>query len=129
MKQEIKNLICKGYLGKYINAYKKEKVPPTRSEHISKLNNLLIEKMVYMILGLSHHWVARRQDDEPSSKSHQIEPITSQNIIAFSDKDIKGVQTLYNDVVVVSTTIAKHDIKRIIVDNRNSVDLLLYDAF
>lgn len=58
-----------------------------------------------------------------------MELTTSQNVITFSDEDVKEIQTLNNDVVVIFMIIAKHNVKTIIVGNGNSADLLFYDAF
>lgn len=52
LKQEFENLIHKGYLGKYINAQRKEEVPLARFEHRVELDNLSIEETVNVISGL-----------------------------------------------------------------------------
>lgn len=67
-------------------------------------------------------------------KSHQTRCIRQSwpllNVgVTFSNEDIKEVQTPYNDAVVVSIMVAKHDIKRILVDNESFANILIYDAF
>lgn len=59
----------------------------------------------------------------PSPKRKQPEDIIS------SDEDLKEVWTPHNDDVVASLTIAKHYIKRILIDNGGFVDVLFYTAY
>ena len=49
--------------------------------------------------------------------------------ITFTEEDAQGVQFSHNDVVVVSLNIANYDVRRILVDNGSSADILFYDAF
>ena len=51
------------------------------------------------------------------------------NIILFSDDGVTEVQTPHNNAIVISMTITKYDVKRILVDNRSSADVLFYDIF
>lgn len=50
-------------------------------------------------------------------------------IITFSGIYAEGIQTSYEDAIVVSLTIVNYDIKRILVDNGSFVDIIFYDAF
>ena len=50
-------------------------------------------------------------------------------MLFFFKNDLKGIQTPHNDAVVVSMIIAKYDVKRVLVDNKSSTDILFYDAF
>ena len=59
-------------------------------------------------------------EGESTKRPHQ------DNIIIFIDEDARGIQTLHDDVVVVSTIIANYDVKRILVDNGSSVNVLFY---
>ena len=52
----------------------------------------------------------------------------SQDAIAFTDGDMIGVQNANNEPIVVSMTIAKHPVKRILIDSGSSTDVLFYDA-
>ena len=53
----------------------------------------------------------------------------SDGVISFFNVNAEGVQTPHDDAIVVSMTIANYDVKRILVDNGSSVDILFYDAF
>ena len=54
---------------------------------------------------------------------------TVDDVITFSENDLQGVQASHNDAVVVSSTIAKYDVKRILVDNGSSTNVLFYAVF
>ena len=54
---------------------------------------------------------------------------TVDDVITFSESDLQGVQTPHDDAVVVSSTIAKYDVKRILVDNGSSTNVLFYAVF
>ena len=49
--------------------------------------------------------------------------------ITFTKEDAQGVQFSHDNAVVVSLNIANYDIRRILVDNGSSADILFYDAF
>ena len=75
-------------------------------------------------------------DGLPSSNtsSNQLEEFPSkrprtEDIIAFADDDLQNVQVPHTYPVVISLIIANHDVKRILVDNGSSADILYYDAF
>lgn len=79
-----------------------------------------------MILGLSHDWGARRQEEEPPSRKHQVKLGIPENVITFSDNNVKGIQVPHHDPVIISTIIAKHNVKKNLVNNRSSADLLFF---
>ena len=54
---------------------------------------------------------------------------TIDDVITFFENDLQGVQTPHDDEVVVSSTIAKYDVKRILVDNGSSTNVLFYAIF
>ena len=47
----------------------------------------------------------------------------------FSDDDVTGVQTPHNDAIIIFMIIAKYDVKRILMDNESSADVLFYGIF
>ena len=49
--------------------------------------------------------------------------------ITFTDKDARGIQTFHDDAVVISLIIANYDVKRVLVDNGSSANMLFYEAF
>ena len=62
------------------------------------------------------------------AKSQSKRPRT-EDVIAFAAADLQNVQVPHADPVVISLTIVNHDVKRILVDNGSSTDILYYDAF
>ena len=44
-------------------------------------------------------------------------------------KDVQKIQTLHNDAVVVLTMIANYDVKKILMDNESSTNILFYSIF
>lgn len=51
------------------------------------------------------------------------------SVIFFSNMDLARIQNLYDDAIIISMIIANHDVKKILVDNVSSADVLFYDAF
>lgn len=49
--------------------------------------------------------------------------------IAFTGEDFKAVHHPHNGALVVSMTVANYNVRRILVDNGNSADILYWDAF
>ena len=50
-------------------------------------------------------------------------------LITLIEKNAQGTQFPHNDVVVVNLNIANYDVRRILIDNGSSTDILFYDAF
>lgn len=51
------------------------------------------------------------------------------NIISFSDRDLVGIQNLYDDAILISMIIAKDDVKKILGNSGSSIDVLFYNVF
>ena len=64
------------------------------------------------------------QLEESLSKRPRIE-----DVIAFTDDGLQNVQVSHVDSIVILLTIVNYDLKRILVDNGSSTDILYYDAF
>ena len=123
LKDEIEVLIRWGYLGKYLRD------PPTQPsadrwpqlQTEEAVNNQLTVGVINMI---SRRLSCRATSKEESAKQRRLN-----NVITFLKEDVRRIQTLHDDVIVVSTTIANYDVKRILVDNESSSDLLFYSTF
>ena len=63
-------------------------------------------------------------EDDSALKKPQMS-----NIISFFDDDLQGVQVSHDDLVVISAIIVNYNVRRILVDNGISTEVLLYDAF
>ncbi|XP_058218293.1 uncharacterized protein LOC131329220 [Rhododendron vialii] len=62
---------------------------------------------------------AKRKWEDPSLNS----PIT------FTSEDLKGVQLSHMDALVVTITIDKSMVQRVLVDQRSSIDVIFYSTF
>lgn len=52
-----------------------------------------------------------------------------EHVIHFSDWDLVGFHNPNNNAVVMSITMTKHDIKKILVDSGSLANILFYDSF
>ncbi|XP_028106180.1 uncharacterized protein LOC114305308, partial [Camellia sinensis] len=51
------------------------------------------------------------------------------DILTFSSKDMERIQTPHNDALVVTLRVKDFDIKRILINQGSSVEIMYYDAF
>ncbi|XP_028057641.1 uncharacterized protein LOC114261566 [Camellia sinensis] len=63
---------------------------------------------------------------QPAVKNGKTE---IKDILTFSSKDLDRIQTPYNDALVMTLRIKDFDIKRILIDQGSSVEIIYYDAF
>ena len=114
---EIKILVHRDYLDKYVRPTKIEEYKPP-AEGTSDDHNRSTADVINMISDVLSN------TDDLSLKKQRIE-----DIILFTKNDVKGIQISQNDVVVVSMMIVKYDVKRVLIDNESSTDVLFYDVF
>ncbi|KAK3016860.1 hypothetical protein RJ639_005981 [Escallonia herrerae] len=62
----------------------------------------------------------------PSTKKQKKEPAQT---ISFSDDDVGDTRIPHDDPLVVTLRVGNFDVKRILVDNGSSADVLFYEAF
>ncbi|KAK3036041.1 hypothetical protein RJ639_030742 [Escallonia herrerae] len=60
------------------------------------------------------------------NKKQKTEPVAT---ITFSDKDSKGIKTPHDDPLVITIKAGNFDVKRVLVNNGSSAEVLFYDAF
>ncbi|XP_028086715.1 uncharacterized protein LOC114287535 [Camellia sinensis] len=51
------------------------------------------------------------------------------DVISFSSRDLDRIQTPHNDALVVTLRVKDFDIRRILIDQDSSVEIMYYDAF
>ncbi|XP_028117727.1 uncharacterized protein LOC114315307 [Camellia sinensis] len=51
------------------------------------------------------------------------------DIMTFSSNDLERIQTPHNDTLVVTFRVKDFDIRRILIDQESSVEIMYYDAF
>ncbi|KAK3000664.1 hypothetical protein RJ639_020673 [Escallonia herrerae] len=49
--------------------------------------------------------------------------------VTFSDKDSKDIQTPHDDPLVITVRAGNFDVKRVLIDNGSSAEILFFDAF
>ncbi|KAK3025595.1 hypothetical protein RJ639_042634 [Escallonia herrerae] len=62
----------------------------------------------------------------PSTKKQKVNPAPT---ISFSDEDVGDTKTPHDDPLVVTLRVGNFDMKRILVDNWSSAEVLFYEAF
>ncbi|KAK6117276.1 hypothetical protein DH2020_048987 [Rehmannia glutinosa] len=107
LKNEIEDLIRRGYLGSFV-ANNRGSPPPKERNPRERSPNMPNQR------GRKDARGKRPQTDES---------------IRFTDEDLEGILTPHDDPMVVSLTIANYEVKRVLVDNGSSIDILFYDAF
>ncbi|GFZ17254.1 hypothetical protein Acr_26g0005240 [Actinidia rufa] len=107
LKEQIADLIKRGYLRKYVT----DRPPPNsleRRKRHARSAFRLVEEEIY---NLSSPCVG----DQP--------PIT------FSSDDLRGLHLPHDDALVVSAVIANFNVQRILIDSGSSTDILFISAF
>ena len=123
-------LICQGKLVQYIN----ECLPHDDECHVTasppphpKTNRPFVGVIHTIIGGCSRPLV------EAESSSREIATVLAKwwksDVIIFTDEDVRGIQIPHDDAMVTFLIIANHDVKRVLVDNEGSTDVLFYEAF
>ena len=54
---------------------------------------------------------------------------TDEPTITFTDEDVERIHHPHDDAIVITLLIANYTIRRVLVDNESSVDILYYPAF
>ncbi|KAK3010068.1 hypothetical protein RJ639_012640 [Escallonia herrerae] len=68
-----------------------------------------------------------RQQTPPAMKER--EDREENTAITFSDEDLKDVKTPHDDPLVITIKAGNFDVKRVLIDNRSSTEVLFYNAF
>ncbi|GAV71739.1 hypothetical protein CFOL_v3_15229, partial [Cephalotus follicularis] len=101
LKNQIEDLIRKGHLRKYVD----RDAPQGRRE--------------------------QRRDEAPrqQEEQQQQQPRGDEEVISFSEVDYEGVRLPHDDPVVVTLLVELFTMKRILIDNGSSADILYKHAF
>lgn len=63
---------------------------------------------------------------QPAIKGGKTE---EKNVLSFSSRDLERIQTPHNDALVVTLRVRDFDVKRILIDQDSSVEIMYYAAF
>ncbi|KAK3021996.1 hypothetical protein RJ639_045650 [Escallonia herrerae] len=63
---------------------------------------------------------------KPPNKKSETVPVAA---ITFSDEDSKDIKTPHDDPLVITVRAGNFDVKRVLIDNGSSAEILFYNAF
>ncbi|GFY91075.1 hypothetical protein Acr_07g0012710 [Actinidia rufa] len=135
LKEQISNLIKKGYLRKYV-----ADCPPPNSPERRYGNNRPTTGDIQVIHGVirsgrctssSRKRHVRNAHNRAEEEIYNLSsPFVDTHLpITFNNDDLKGLHLPHDDALVVSAVITNFNIQRILVDNGSSADMLFVSAF
>ncbi|GFZ03474.1 hypothetical protein Acr_16g0000980 [Actinidia rufa] len=134
LKEQIADLIKRGYLRKYVAAR-----PPPNSPERRYGDNRPTAGDIQTIHGgfgsggystssrKRHARSAHRPAEEEVYNLSSF--VVDQTPITFSNDDLRGLHLPHDDALVVSAVIANFNVQRILIDNGSSADILFISAF
>ncbi|KAK2999689.1 hypothetical protein RJ639_023941 [Escallonia herrerae] len=134
LKRAIEALIKRGHLRGYINRRneKREATPLAEREEVQENAGVINTISGGIAAGGSSGQGRKAYAREvfttvgPSTKKQKIEPTPT---ISFSDDDVGDTRIPHDDPLVVTLRVGNFDMKRILVDNGSSAEVLFYEAF
>ncbi|XP_028095260.1 uncharacterized protein LOC114295248 [Camellia sinensis] len=140
LKQHFEELVAAGHLVQYIDVGMKV-VPSGQAEPnglaaldvapqgvINVIHGIIEPARVCELRGMIKKAEHMREvlSVQPTVKKGKTE---EKDIISFSSKDLERIQMPHNDALVVTLRVKGFDIKRILIDQGSSVEIMYYDAF
>ncbi|XP_073117756.1 uncharacterized protein [Elaeis guineensis] len=122
LKDEIEALIRRGYLDKF------RRNPPTRSVADRRPPPTEEATTNQPMVGVIN-MISKRLGPRTSAEGEPMKKLRPDDVITFTEEDVRGIQTLHDNAVVISATIANYDVKKNFVDNGSSTNILFYSTF
>ncbi len=123
LRNEIEALIRRGVLDRFVRGRREEKKPTEGAAQPEGSNaNKPIAGIINTIRGGA-------SAGEASGEGTSSKRLRASEAISFSDDDLEGVETPHDDAVVISMIINKFDVKRVLVDNGSSANVLYFGAY
>ncbi|KAK3042098.1 hypothetical protein RJ639_001800 [Escallonia herrerae] len=135
LKQAIEALIKRGQLRKFVAPRDgRQQTPPAieeredREENAGTINTISRELAIGGSSGRARKAYAREVciASQPPNKKSKTVPVAA---ITFFDKDSKDIKTPHDDPFVIAIKAENFDVKRVLIDNGSSTEILFYDAF
>ncbi|KAK3043359.1 hypothetical protein RJ639_002661 [Escallonia herrerae] len=135
LKRAIEALIKRGQLRKFVAPKEdKQQTPPAIEEREDREENAGIINTISGGLaaggssGRARKAYAREVyiTSQPPDKKSKTVPVAA---ITFSDEDSKHIQTPHDDPLVITVRAGNFDVKRVLIDNGSSAEILFFDAF
>ncbi|KAK3014944.1 hypothetical protein RJ639_009960 [Escallonia herrerae] len=135
LKRAIEALIKRGQLRKFVAPKEdRQQTPPVMEEREDREENAGIINTISGGLaaggssGRARKAFAREvyiTSQHPDKKLKTV-PVAA---ITFSDEDSKDIQTPHEDPLVITVRAGNFDVKRVLIDNGSSAEILFFDAF
>ncbi|KAK3003139.1 hypothetical protein RJ639_018274 [Escallonia herrerae] len=135
LKRAIEALIKRGQLRKFVAPKEdRQQTPPAMEEREDREENAGIINTISGGLaaggssGRARKAYAREVyiTSQPPDKKSKTVPVAA---ITFSDEDSKDIQTPHDDPLVITVRAGNFDVKRVLIDNGSSAEILFFDAF
>ncbi|XP_028085065.1 uncharacterized protein LOC114286167 [Camellia sinensis] len=140
LKQHLEELVAAGHLDQYIDGGMKV-APLGQTEPnglaaleaapqgvINVIHGIVEPARVYKLRGMIKKAEHMREvlSVRPAVKKGKTE---EKDILTFSSRDLERIQMPHNDALVVTLHVKDFDIKRILIDQGSSVEIMYYDPF
>ncbi|KAK3007885.1 hypothetical protein RJ639_013715 [Escallonia herrerae] len=135
LKRAIEALIKRGQLRKFVAPGEgRQQTPPAMEERENQEDNAgTINTISGGIAAGGSSGKARKAyarevcvTSQPPNKKLKTVPAAT---ITFSDDDSKGIKTPHDDPLVITIKAGNFDVKRVLIDNGSSAEILFHDAF
>ncbi|KAK3033935.1 hypothetical protein RJ639_032367 [Escallonia herrerae] len=135
LKRAIEALIKRGQLRKFVAPKEdKQQTPPAieeiedREENAGIINTISGGLAAGGSSGRARKAYAREVyiTSQPPDKKSKTVPVAA---ITFSDEDSKHIQTPHDDPLVITVRAGNFGVKRVLIDNGSSAEILFFDAF
>ncbi|KAK3043870.1 hypothetical protein RJ639_000569 [Escallonia herrerae] len=135
LKQVIEALIKRGQLRKFIvHKDGRQQTPPAmeeredQEENVGKINTISGGLATGGSSGRAQKTYAREVciTSQPPNKKLKMVPVAA---ITFFDEDSKDIKTPHDDPSVITVRAGNFDVKRVLIDNGSSAEIIFYDAF
>ncbi|GFY92627.1 arginase [Actinidia rufa] len=135
LKEQIADLIKRGYLRKYVV----DRPPPNSPERRYGDNRLTAGNIQTIHGGFGSGGYSTSSRKRHARSAHKLAEeeiynlsssfVADQTPITFSNDDLRGLHLPHDDALVVSAVIANFNVQRILIDNGSSADILFISAF
>ncbi|KAI3457174.1 hypothetical protein Pfo_013837 [Paulownia fortunei] len=135
LKQEIKRLICKGYLTEFIDTTNNKKSRSMLTSDDQGYQgrgggeNLPTTGVIAFIFGGPANRDLSNARRALLCTVSEVNSYTLSKELTFRESDLEGRREQYNDFLVISATLSNFWVKKILVDSGNSADIIFNDTF
>ncbi|XP_008795595.2 uncharacterized protein LOC103711289 [Phoenix dactylifera] len=123
LRDEIEVLIRRGVLNRFVKNRREKRRPVENAVPPDNPNDNRPIASTINIIGGGTSAEEPAEEGVPSKRPHTSE------VISFSNENLEGVKTPHDDAVVISVIVNKFDVKRILVDNGSSANILYYHVY